>query len=360
MNISVEFKSARGERAGVPKLILYFRAKNLWEYGLGIVSLRAEIRVAPSMNEGSPTECPFLGYGEQEQQLGQILKGAEQNWTIGLPILPYALRVIEETRKGHDLFLRIQFFCTATRMDDNASPLTLLAGASVYAQSSSSPYCFFQVAQSDWEKILIDLGAPELSDPEAQIRQVRDQAQEKLREIQDVAAKVKETASISAVAQHARYFKEEADSHKWGSYFWLAFAIVLAGAAAWYSVRSFGLAMAQGSQGSNSWWPHVAYLTSRLIVLSVIFFGIGWCARNYRAQRHNEVVNRHRQNALRTFETFAVAATEPATKDAVLLAATKSIFEAQSSGYLTGEPEKVPSGTVIEILKSAISKGEPS
>jgi hypothetical protein len=63
---------------------------------------------------------------------------------------------------------------------------------------------------------------------------------------------------------------------------------------------------------------------------------------------------------LRTFETFAVAATEAATKDAVLIAATKSIFEGQSSGYLTGEPEKVPSSTVIEILKSAISKGGPS
>lgn len=83
---------------------------------------------------------------------------------------------------------------------------------------------------------------------------------------------------------------------------------------------------------------------------------MGWSARNYRAQRHNEVVNRHRQNALRTFETFAVAATEPATKDAVLIAAAKSIFEAQRSGYLVGELEKVPSGAVIEILKSAISK----
>jgi len=50
VNISIEFKGARGEPAGIPKLVLDFRAVNVWEYGVGIVSVKAEIRVAPSMN----------------------------------------------------------------------------------------------------------------------------------------------------------------------------------------------------------------------------------------------------------------------------------------------------------------------
>lgn len=360
MNISVEFKGARGEQGGISKLVLNFRAKNLSEYGLGIVSVKAEIRVASSPTGGSPREWPFLGFGELEQSVGLILKGAEQNWTIVLALLPNALRVIEETRKGEDLFLKIQFFCTATQMDNSASPLTNLMRAPVFEQSSSDQYCNFKVAQSDWEKTMEELGGPQLLDAEALIKLASEGAQETLREIQNVAAKAKEAASITGVAKHATYFQEEADRHMKGSYVWLAFAVALASAAVWYSVRSFGWAVTQGIAASNSWWPHVAYLTSRLLVLSVIFFGMGWCAKNYRAQRHNEVVNRHRQNALRTFETFAVAATEPVTKDAVLLAATKSIFEAQSSGYLTGEPEKIPSSTVIEVLKSAISKGTSS
>jgi DNA phosphorothioation-dependent restriction protein DptG len=82
---------------------------------------------------------------------------------------------------------------------------------------------------------------------------------------------------------------------------------------------------------------------------------MGWSARNYRTNKHNEILNRHRNNALKTFETFVLACRDDATRDAVLLEATKSIFDAQTSGYLTGEPEKVPSGTVIEILKKVIS-----
>ena len=68
------------------------------------MSVKAEIRVASSPTGGSPREWPFLGFGELERSVGLILKGAEQNWTIVLALLPNALRVIEETRKGEDLF----------------------------------------------------------------------------------------------------------------------------------------------------------------------------------------------------------------------------------------------------------------
>ena len=96
----------------------------------------------------------------------------------------------------------------------------------------------------------------------------------------------------------------------------------------------------------------MGYFGSRLLVLSVIFFGIAWSASNFKSHKHNEVINRHRQNALRTFETFVKATEEKETKDAVLLAATKSIFEGQSSGYLSSEHDQVPSSTIIEILRN--------
>lgn len=158
MNISVELKSIRGESAGIPRLILDFRAKNGWQYNLGTVSVRAEIRAAPDMYEHDMRKCPFLGFGELEERPGMHLKGMEQDWIIVLPLSPYALRGIEETRKGRDLFLVVQFFCVATRMDDNASSLSALGRASVYAPGASPPYCPFKVAQSDWVKILKDLG----------------------------------------------------------------------------------------------------------------------------------------------------------------------------------------------------------
>jgi hypothetical protein len=361
MDISVSLTSVRGERQGIPKLTLNLAVEGQTDVQLAIISVTAAVRVTQEMTVHDMSKSYFIGTGFLESRGGQLSRNSKTSWQIGIPLSPYQLQKIEDMRGGKDLFLNVQFFCTAASRVTTPSPLINdISYPSVGVSGYSDGYCPFKVAQSDWEKTLIDLGAPELLDAEALIRLASEQAQETLREIQDVAAKAKEAASITGVAQHASYFKEEADGYKRSSSKWLAWTVILAVAAAGYSLWSFRFAPIHAVEGSASWWPHVTYLTSRLIVLSVIFFGMGWSARNYRAHKHNEIVNRHRQNALRTFETFAVAASDPATKDAVLIAATKSIFEAQSSGYLAGEPEKVPSGTVIEVLKNAISTRGPS
>jgi len=360
MQIAVTLKSVSGRASGIPRLELNFSAKNTSQFNLGIVRVAAEVCVAPSMDESDMRKCPFIGFGEEKSQSGQFSMGTEQYWSICVPLQPYALTAIEKARNAGDLFLVVQFFCTATYMNNNASPLTNLARAAVYAESHSTPYCYFKVAQSEWEKTLRDLAAPTFWELEEVIRRASEAAQDRLREIDAISGKAKEAASMIGVAQHAGYFRDEAADQRRLSSRWLLSTAVFAVAAGGYSLLTFRLGAGQLGEGAATWWPHIAYLTSRLIVLSVLFFGMGWSARNYRANKHNEIVNRHRQNALRTFETFAVAATDPATKDAVLLAATKSIFEAQTSGYIEGEPEKVASSTVVEILKSAISKGERS
>jgi hypothetical protein len=271
------------------------------------------------------------------------------------------LQKIEEMRSGKDLFLNVQFFCTAGSRVTTPTPLiNSIFYPSVGVVGYSDGYCPFKVAQSDWEKTLEALGASGLLDAEELIRQTSKKAQETLREMESLSTKAKEAAAIVGVGQHASYFNDEVSDHRKASSYWLVLTGLLAAIAAGYSLWSFHQIAGTPAEGAVAWWPHLTYLTSRLIVLSVIFFGMGWAARNYRAHKHNEIVNRHRQNALRTFETFARAADDKATKDAVLLEATKSIFGAQSSGYLSGEAEKVPSGTVIEVLGKAISTREAS
>jgi hypothetical protein len=179
-------------------------------------------------------------------------------------------------------------------------------------------------------------------------------------DMQAILESVKKAAAEVGVSQHAIHFREEALKHSKESLSWLIAAIILAVVAGMYSLWSFRQSLALAPAAAVAWWPHVTYLVSRLLVLSVIFFGMGWSARNYRAHKHNEVVNTHRQNALRTFETFAKAAADKDTKDAVLLEATKCIFEGQSSGYLSAETEQVPSSTVIEVLRKVTASRGPS
>jgi hypothetical protein len=86
-------------------------------------------------------------------------------------------------------------------------------------------------------------------------------------------------------------------------------------------------------------------------MFSGLFAGVVWMGRIYRAHRHNYVINKHRQNALSTFETFAKAAADEQTKAAVLLQATQSIFSLQQSGYLSQESESAGYPQVLEIIR---------
>ena len=101
----------------------------------------------------------------------------------------------------------------------------------------------------------------------------------------------------------------------------------------------------------------IEYAGSRLIVFSVLFYALTACVRTYRATRHNVVVNRHRQNALGTFQAFVKAASDDQTKDAVLIKATEAVFAPEPSGYLVKESELRPSASqVLEIFKTGTGK----
>src|SRR5205085_68200 len=91
-------------------------------------------------------------------------------------------------------------------------------------------------------------------------------------------------------------------------------------------------------------------LAAKVILFSILGSAVVWCGRIYRAHRHNEVVNRHRQNALSSFRTFVESA-DDATRNAVLLEATRAVFSPQHTGYSSteAEPNAAP---LVEILRT--------
>ena len=90
--------------------------------------------------------------------------------------------------------------------------------------------------------------------------------------------------------------------------------------------------------------------------LSLIFLFLNRTIKNFAAEKHLEVINTHRQNALETFDAFvATAEGNRETRDAVLLAATKAIFEANQSGYLATKTSGSDSASPVQqIIKEVI------
>jgi hypothetical protein len=93
---------------------------------------------------------------------------------------------------------------------------------------------------------------------------------------------------------------------------------------------------------------------AKLLFFSLLVGAVVWIGRIYRAHRHNYVLNRHRQNALGTFNTFVDSAHDAQTKSAVLLQATQAIFVIQPTGYISQEMDSGGLPQILEVVKTVI------
>lgn len=188
----------------------------------------------------------------------------------------------------------------------------------------------------------------------AKQKEEADRLLESLRRIEESA---KTAAQEVGVARHGAVFAQIAEEHRDAAKQWLWVSIgfaVLTGIAV---LLSIGSVFYYSKRLSAFTLPMAAQLAiAKLVGFSILGTATIWSGRMYRAHRHNYVVNRHRQNALNTFETFVESSRDAQTKDAVLLQATQSIFASQSTGYLSDEAEAPTTPQIIEIVRNLAGK----
>src|SRR5207248_3083011 len=185
--------------------------------------------------------------------------------------------------------------------------------------------------------------------------------------------------------EHARVFEDEAGRHKRAAYWWLAFTIifaVLAGVLAFHTFlkteQRIADALSKRSSAQNTTPAQspsaqntttdskadgltaleIQLTISKFIVLSILLSASVWAGKVYKSHRHNFVVNRHRSNALATFQTFATGTADPQIKNAVLLQATTCIFGPQNTGYIRQEKDTEQYPQIVEIIRGVGSSGK--
>lgn len=151
-------------------------------------------------------------------------------------------------------------------------------------------------------------------------------------EIQSVLKSAREASGELGVSEHAEIFKSEANDHKTKSKNWMwgagifAFLTILTGIL-YGNLEFFQIA----SDATNA--QIAQFLAGKLVVLSVLVYGMVWCSKNYFASQHNYVVNKYRQNSLQTFKTFVDATDNQDIKNEILQRVTETIFSERESGY---------------------------
>lgn len=173
----------------------------------------------------------------------------------------------------------------------------------------------------------------------------------KVEEINTILENAKSAAVKTGVAAHGNIFGAESVEHAAEAKKWLNFTVwMLIGTGA-IAIIMFLLMFCPAVQ--NAKINPIQLAISKIVILTICFIGVNICNKNYKAHKHNAILNKHRQNALSTFETFVKAGSDDQTKNAVLLQTTQSIFASQNTGYNSAENDNEVPNKIIEIVKSS-------
>lgn len=170
-------------------------------------------------------------------------------------------------------------------------------------------------------------------------------------EVDRIVAQVREASASVGVATFTHEFDQEARRLADSAKKWLWAVIVLTVLTSAAAVASFFWPSLPDDANS---WATLRNVVAKVSVIAILFTGTVWCGRIYRALTHQRSINRHRALSLKTFQAFVQATDDPATRDAVLMAATKSIFGNVPTGFVDERgATQDTSVNVLEIGKSA-------
>jgi hypothetical protein len=185
---------------------------------------------------------------------------------------------------------------------------------------------------------------------------ITEQLSEHQEQAQEVLADVRKVAAEQGVSQQAIYFKDEAASHDELAEAWRDRTIKLAWALGVYAFISIFFHKWSWLQPEDT-IQSIQLVTSKILIFGVIAYMLFLSSKNFLSHKHNAIVNKHRQNALMTYQALADAAASEESKDIVLNHASSCIFSPQETGYVKGEGQPANNGrSIVELLPKATMK----
>ena len=174
-------------------------------------------------------------------------------------------------------------------------------------------------------------------------------------EIETIVTQAREASAAAGAAVFTQDFKTEATTLDAQATGWLKTTAALA-----ITTLLFAVVVWLFPVNGDDVPAVIQRFGGKLAALVVLFSATLWCGRSYKALKHLSTVNRHRALSLQTFQAFSHAASDEATKDAVLMEATRAVFGSVPTGFLDGKGGPDQDFKIVEIAKSLAGKGGSS
>ena len=173
------------------------------------------------------------------------------------------------------------------------------------------------------------------------------------KEFAELQSKLADERAKKLTSEQQGTFAKQAERHQQAAWAWLGVvSLLVIGLVA--GIIFWGLLDILKLEGTE-WTVVLQNIFKKGSVLTLFYFALNRSIKNYTAQKHLEVVNRHRQRALDTFpELVESSGNNPETRYAVLSAATNAIFDANQSGYLSTKTKGTESVNPIQQVFGAM------
>lgn len=203
------------------------------------------------------------------------------------------------------------------------------------------------------------------SDARALIQGVTDRAdalekelKKKEETVNGILEDIRKTAAEQGVSQQSVYFKESAEFHSGQSDRWFNITIIMTAIMSAYAVASLFIHKIPWLK-PESMYESIQLGVSKALIFAVLSYVLYLAGRNFLSHKHNEIVNKHRQNALMTYKALIDAAKEGDVRDTVLNHAASCIFNPQPTGFSKNQGAGSQGATnIIELFTKQLQGGE--
>ena len=177
-------------------------------------------------------------------------------------------------------------------------------------------------------------------------------------EVQTILDRLRSQSGTVGAGQLSSYYRDQATAHdrQANRFLGLGVAGLLATVALiWYFLVANPIAVTL--IGESAWLEFLRGILPRVFVIGIGAYLVSFAARNYRVNKHQQVVNEQRRNALDTYALFASALGDSPTREIALGELLRAVFGAADTGYLTGGHER----TVLEtpVIGSILGRNPP-
>lgn len=190
---------------------------------------------------------------------------------------------------------------------------------------------------------------------EDKARKLNESLEDQSQKANTIVDQIRKTAAEQGVSQQSSYFKNEAEKNASDAYKWQLITIGIAVLLAALAISSVFL-YERGFLVADNLHSSLHLIFSKILIFGTITYLLVISARNFLSYKHNETINRHRLNALLTFQALVEASRSEETQDIVLSHAASCIFSPQPTGYIkaAGSTGGTPTATFTDVLPRVI------